>query len=80
MAHVIIDWNAIDEVFDTIYALEIGEGFKFTKNIETLYLKIQERLPNTLTSFNVKLALPGTSTYTENGENYFVVIEKVVAP
>jgi hypothetical protein len=72
-----IDWDLPNNDFDQVYTLEVGDVFKFTKNQQTLELKIDERKPNTLSSFEVLYITPGTELYTLYQENHMVVVKKV---
>jgi len=75
-----VDWDSNDSDFDQIYNLVVGEVFKFTKDVETLYAKIQTRLPNTLEVFTVKLITPGSPYFPMYGVNSFIVVARTEVP
>lgn len=80
MATITIDWDSPDATFDTIYDLNVGDVFKFTKDIETLNTKVQTRVPVTLSKFSIRIITPGSAYWTIYGVNSFIVTEKVIAP
>jgi len=75
-----VDWDSSNTDFDQIYNLNVGEVFKFTKDIETINAKITERIPNTLSKFKATLITPGSPYYTIYGVNSFIVTEKEEVP
>lgn len=75
---ITIDWDSPDAVFTQVFALGIGDCFKFTKHIETLHSQLEaKRIEiSVLEVFKVKVATPGSPYYTIQGDNTFVVVEK----
>lgn len=69
-----IDWDSPDTLFNEVYTIPKGDVFKYTKNYESLMLRIEADKPTGLT-FEVRAVTPGTPTYTLYGDNTVLVVE-----
>lgn len=82
MSHILtIDWDSPAAKVDEVFALNVGDCFRCTKDIVSIQLKIQERLPLQIpliiTTFEVIVVTPGTTLYTTYGVNTLVVTKKL---
>lgn len=75
-----IDWDIPTVDFNKVYDLNVGEIFKYTKDIETLGMKIEANKPVTHTVFKVTTITPGTHLFTLYGGNHMIVSAKTVTP
>lgn len=77
MALPVIDWDMSDDDFNAIYNVLPGEIIKYTKNYESLMLRIQRDIPDTLTSFKVREVVPGMECYSLYAPNALIVVERI---
>lgn len=73
------NFNDPEETFNAIYDLEVGAVFKYTANEESLLLRIEQDLPETLEEFKVRIIPPGADLYSLYGPNHAIVSSRKLA-
>jgi hypothetical protein len=77
---VTVDWDTPENDFLQVYDVLVGEIFRYTKNPETLYKKIADNIPETLSSFVIRTVDAGTPYYTTYGPDCYIVVEREEVP
>lgn len=79
MALITIDWDMEADDFNAVYELPVGDVFKYTKNYESLRLRLERDMPtNILKTFKVRDVAPGMPCYALYGPTALIVVEKVL--
>jgi hypothetical protein len=77
MSLITIDWDMEDDNFNAVYELAIGDVFKYTKNYESLILRLERDRPSYVPTFDVRAIAPGTPSYSLYAPTALIVVDKV---
>lgn len=80
--YVVSSTTTEEEYVANVFSLAVGDFFKFDSSVqfEDVYQRLTEYIPDTLETFDVEYAAPGTQMYAVWGHSLVVVTEKKDAP